>query len=400
MTDSGPLAGIKVLDFTRFMQGPYATRLLADLGAHVLKVERPGGEWDRRLRLNADGFGGFFHALNRGKHSVGLDITTDEGRAIALRLAAEADVVVENYRPGVMDRLGLGYDVIRERNPRVIFAAASGYGPHGPHREEPMYDMVAQAVSGVSDFMRDLDGKPRLATRGMADTAGAMFLAMGIITALYAREAFGIGQRVDASLVGACLGMHTSEITISLDAGQVFRPHRRVTSTSGEFRCRDDRWLVIGATDQKLWTNLTKALGREDIVDDERFRRGALREQHRDILEPIVEEAFARRDRDEWLEILRAHGVPAAPVKTFLELADDPDVRANGYLVEQEDRRWGRVTTVGFPFHLSATPPRVGDWTPELGEDTERQLRLLGLSTSDLDRLRRDGVIDNGTVDG
>src|SRR6266545_6203780 len=232
----GALEGIRVLDFTRFMQGPYATRIFADLGAEVIKVERPGGEWDRRLRTSPSGFAGFFHALNRGKKSVAVDITTDEGREIVLKLASDCDVVIENFRPGVMDRLGLGYEAIKAANPRVIFAAASGYGPNGPRSKEPMFDMVAQAVSGVSDFNRSPEGEPRLATRGLADTAGGMFLAMAVLAALFVRERTGRGQRVDASLVGASIGLHTAEVTIALEQDEVFRlGGRRVTSTTGAF---------------------------------------------------------------------------------------------------------------------------------------------------------------------
>ena len=392
----GPLEGVKVLDFTRFQQGPYATRLLADLGAHVLKVERPGGEWDRRLRVAPDGFCGFFHGLNRGKHSIGIDISTEEGREIVLRLAAECDVVVENFRPGVMDRLGLGYDELKAVNATIIFAAGSGYGPNGPSSAEPMYDMVAQAVSGVSDFNRSPEGTPRLATRGYADAAGGVFLALGVMTALFTRATTGVGQRVDASLVGACLGLHAPEITLSLHQEKLFRPHRRVTSTSGAFRCRDDRWLVIAATDQKLWSNLCAALGREDLFRDERFAYGVIRERNRDTLEPIVEEVFLGKDRDDWLPIMRAHHVPVGPVNSFLDLAEDPDALANGYIVEQDDRRWGTQKVVGHPFHLSATPARVGNWTPELGEDTRAELRTAGFSDEEIDGLLERKVVEVG----
>lgn len=395
----GALAGIKVLDFTRFQQGPYATRLLADLGAHVLKVERPGGEWDRRLRVAPDGFCGFFHGLNRGKHSIGIDITTEDGREVVLRLAAECDVVVENFRPGVMDRLRLGYDDLRAINEKIIFAAGSGYGPNGPSSGEPMYDMVAQAVSGVSDFNRALDGTPRLATRGYADAAGGVFLALGVMTALFTRATLGVGQRVDASLVGACLGLHAPEITLSLHQDKLFRPHRRVTSTSGAFRCRDDRWLVIAATDQKLWSNLCKALGRDDLYRDERFGYGAVRERNRDILEPIVEEVFLGRDRDDWLTIMREHGVPVGPVNSFLDLADDADAIANGYIVVQDDPRWGEQKVVGHPFHLSHTAASVGNWTPELGEDTLAELRAAGYRDDEIADLVERKVVETATTE-
>jgi CoA:oxalate CoA-transferase len=393
-TGTGALGGIRVLDFSRFQQGPYATRLLADMGAHVLKVERPGGEWDRRLRATPDGFSGFFYALNRGKHSIGIDITTEEGRQIVLKLAEVCDVVVENYRPGVMDRLGIGYDDLQRINPRIIFGAANGYGPDGPHSHEPMFDMVAQAVSGVSDFNQSVDGTPRLATRGYADAGGGVFLAMGIISALYARERTGQGQRVDASLVGACLGLHAPEITLSLNQNRLDRPQRRVTSTSGAFRCRDDKWLVIAATDQKLWTHLCTALDRPDLFGDERFRYGAIREQNRDILEPIVEETFLTRDRDDWIPIMRANRIPVGPVNTFLDLGDDEDALANGYIVVQDDPRWGEQKVVGHPFHLSATPAYVGNWTPELGEDTENELLRAGYSRADVAALVQRKVVE------
>ena len=396
---AGALAGIKVLDFTRFMQGPWATRILADLGAEVIKIERPGGEWDRRLRVSPEGFAGFFTALNRGKKSLAVDITTVEGRELVLRLVADCDVVVENFRASVLDRLGLGYEDIRRVNPSVIFAAGSGYGPNGPRASEPMYDMVAQAVSGVSDFNRAPDGTPRLATRGLADTAGGMFLAMAILAGLVVRERTGIGQRVDASLVGSSIGLHPAEVTIALDAGKVFRlGGARVTATSGAFRARDNQWLVIGATDQKLWAGLATTLGLEHLNDDERFNRSRIRETNRALLEPIIEEAFRRRDRDDWLPLLAAHGVPVAPVNSFLDLADDPDVRANGYIVEQPDRQFGTVRLVGSPFHLQQTPLRVGDTTPELGEQSVEVLKEAGLSAAEIDALVAAGVVEVGTA--
>jgi crotonobetainyl-CoA:carnitine CoA-transferase CaiB-like acyl-CoA transferase len=201
---------------------------------------------------------------------------------------------------------------------------------------------------------------------------------------------------VDASLVGACLGLHAPEITLSLHQDKLFRPHRRVTSTSGAFRCRDDRWLVIAATDQKLWSNLCKALGRDDLYRDERFGYGAVRERNRDILEPIVEEVFLGRDRDDWLTIMRAHGVPVGPVNSFLDLAQDPDAIANGYIVVQDDPRWGEQKIVGHPFHLSHTPATVGNWTPELGEDTLAELRAAGYDDEEIAELVERKVVETG----
>jgi CoA:oxalate CoA-transferase len=395
------LTGVRVLDFTRFQQGPFATRLLADMGADVIKVERPGGEWDRRLRAGADGFSGFFEAFNRGKRSVVIDLAAEEGRDVARRLAGQVDVVVENFRFGVMNRMGLGYDVLRADNPALVYAGACGYGPNGPHREEPMFDMVGQAVSGVAEFVKGFDDRPRLATRGFADASGGVFLALGIVSALFARTRTGRGQRVDASLVGACLGMHTAEVTVSLRNHSLFYPRQRVASTSGQFACADGRWLVIAATDQRLWKHLCAALDRPDLRDEPRFAAGRLRERHRDELEPILEATFRTRPRDEWLARLQGNGVPAGPVNTFLDLPDDPDVRANGYLVDVDDPQWGLIQLVGPPFHLSDTAPSVGGPAPGCGEHSAEVLHELGWSGSEVQALEASGVVrtDGGTDD-
>jgi len=387
------LSGIRVLDFSRFQQGPYATLLLADMGAEVVRIERPGGEWDRELRATPDGFSGFFYGLNRGKRSVAIDITSAAGRELVLRMVAEADVVVENFRPGVMDRLGLGYETLRAANPRIIYAAANGWGPAGPNSAEPMYDMVAQAVAGVADFNRDFDGRPRLATRGYADAGGAAFLAMGILTALYVRERTGAGQRVDASLVGACIGLHAQEITVSLNQDRIDRPHGRVTPTSGAFRCRDGSWLVIAATDQKLWKPLCRALGRPELLAEPRFADRASRLAVRTELEPILEAAFLERARDEWIPIMREQNIPVGPVRTFLDLADDPDALANGYILDGFDPVWGRRLSVGHPFHLSESATTPSTEAPLLGQHTDVELRRAGLSSDEIEALADSGAI-------
>ncbi len=231
----GPFAGVRILDFTRFQQGPYATRLFADLGATVLKIERPGGEWDRRLRLAPDGFGGFFYGLNRGKHSVAVDITTEQGRQIILRLAAECDVVIENFRPGVMDRLRIGYEDLRAVNEQLIFAAGTGYGPHGPSSGEPMFDMVAQAVSGVSDFNQCPGRNPTTGHAGLRRRRGRGVPGSGHrqrpVRQSSARHranewTLPAGRR----LVWVCTPRRSP---LRCTSRSLFRPQRRVTSTSG-----------------------------------------------------------------------------------------------------------------------------------------------------------------------
>jgi crotonobetainyl-CoA:carnitine CoA-transferase CaiB-like acyl-CoA transferase len=392
-TGTGALAGIRVLDFSRFQQGPYSTLLLADLGAEVVRIERPGGEWDRELRTTPDGFSGFFYGMNRGKRSVAIDVATEHGRTAVIRMVAQADVVVENFRPGVMDRLGLGYDALRTVNPRIIYAAANGWGPDGPNAPEPMYDMVAQAVSGVADFNRDADGRPRLATRGYADAGGATFLAMGILAALFVRERTGDGQRVDASLVGACIGLHAQELGVCLNQQRLDRPGGRVTPTSGAFRCRDDRWLVVAATDQKLWAPLCRAVDRLELLNDMRFADRPGRLANRADLERMLEAAFLERDRDDWLSVLRQADIPVGPVNTFLDLPDDTDAVANGYIIEGSDPVWGKRFAAGLPFHLLDSNVRPKMTMPALGEHTEAEMERVGYTKAEIDLLDQTGVL-------
>lgn len=393
-TRVGPLHGVRVLDFTRFVQGPYATTILSDLGASVIKVEeREGGDMGRRVSLQQDGFSGFFEAYNRGKRSITLDLTKPEGRDVALRLAASCDVLVENYRPGVMERLGLGYDVVAQANPSIIYASGSGYGGRGPGRQAPMFDQVAQAVVGYMDLVGKVTGEPRLALPGLADQTGAIFLSLGVIAALYARASTGKGQRVEASLLGSCIALETSVITTSMRSGVVPYPRRRSHSTAGQFKCRDGRWLVVAANTQPMWLGLVRAMGREDLLDDHKYRHGRSRTQHSSELEPLLESEFLKRDRDEWVELLLANDVPAAPVNSYLDLADHADVVANEYIVDRPSPRWGPLKVTTHPIKYSETPARFGPEAPELGADTADVLQELGYSDEEIARLAIGEVI-------
>jgi crotonobetainyl-CoA:carnitine CoA-transferase CaiB-like acyl-CoA transferase len=390
-----PLEGIRVLDFTRYQQGPFATVMLADMGAHVIKIEEPaGGDFGRRMWREPDGFTAFFEALDRGKQSVCIDLRDPRGQELALALGATSDVVVENFRAGTMEKWGLGYDTFRARNPRIIYAQATGWGTRGPLANFPSFDQIAQAYSGYAQHSGGGPGhRPEVAYPGVADQSGAMNLAFGIMTALFTRERTGIGQKVECSLLGTQIALQAPEILHTLHFGWEHQREFRASPIVGHFECGDGRWIMVVCIDQKFWPRIATALGREDLIEDSRFARGFARYQNRTILEPIVEEAFRANTAAHWIERLRECDVPASIVQDYATLASDEQALANEYIVEQEHPRFGRQRVIGLHVQLSETPGRVSDPAPELGEHTIDALRAIGIPESRLRELEEAGVI-------
>lgn len=391
---TGPLAGIRVLDFTRYQQGPFATTILADFGAEVVKIEDPnGGDFGRRMWKEPDGFSAFWESLNRGKQSLTLDLRRTEARELALRLGADCDVVVENFRPGTMDAWGLGYEAFRERNPRVIFAQATGWGTKGPLATHPSFDQIAQAYSGYAQHSGGGPGsRPEVPYPGVADQSGAMNLALGIMTALFARERTGLGQRVEVSLLGTQIALQAPEILHYLHFGEEHVREFRASPTVGHFECADAHWVMIVGIDQKFWPRIARALGLDDLIDDAKFARGYARFVNREELQRLMEERFRSRDSGYWLERLREQDVPASLVQDYAALSGQEQPWANGYLVEQEHPRFGRQKVVGLHINLSETPGAIGPAAPELGANTDTILERLGLSAEERERLRASGV--------
>ncbi len=392
---TAPLEGIRVLDFTRYQQGPFATVMLADMGAEVVKVEDPaGGDFGRRMWKEPDGFSAFFEALDRGKQSICIDLRAEAGRSLALDLGASCDVVVENFRPGTMERWGLDYEAFRARNPRIIFAEATGWGTKGPLAAYPSFDQISQAFSGFAQHSGGGPGhRPEVSYPGIADQSGAMNLALGIMTALFARERTGMGQKVEVSLLGSQLALQSPELLHVLHFGRERPREFRAAPTVGHFECADGRWIMIVGIDQKFWPRIARALGVAHLIDDPRFARGFPRYQNRHELEGYLEEAFRSADSSHWLKRLRDEDVPASLVQDYAGLAAEEQVWANGYLVEQEHPRFGQQRVVGLHVQLSATPGRVSDPAPELGEHTDAVLRAAGLSEERITALRESGVI-------
>ena len=394
---TAPLEGIRILDFTRYQNGPHGTAMLADMGADVLKVELPGdGDPGRSIGRLPDGFSPYFEALNRGKRSITLDLRSAEARAVIRKLVPQVDVMVENFRRGVMDGFGLGYEQIAELNPRLVYAINSGFGPEGAWSEHGSFDIVAQGMSGA--LIAQGGGpayEPMRVTWGLADQVGGMALAYGITMALLARERFGVGQRVDVSELGAMIALQGHGILGYLHTGEqpARAPDVSGSPTFNFYRAGDGEWLTVAVLDPKHWPKLCRCLGRDDLIDDPRAADAFARVEHTEWVAAELAVAFATKPREEWLAALVALAIPSGPVYDYAGVAAEPQHWQNGYLIEQEHPQYPGHRTVGTPVRLSATPGAVRAPAPELGQHTEEVLLELGYDWPQIERLHDDGVI-------
>jgi crotonobetainyl-CoA:carnitine CoA-transferase CaiB-like acyl-CoA transferase len=391
-----PLEGIKILDFTRFQNGPHATVMLSDMGADVLKVERPGeGDPGRALGRQPDGFCGYFEALDRGKRSMTLDLGTEQGREIVFKLVEGSDVVTENFRPGVMDGLGIGYEHLGKVNPRLIYATNSGFGPKGPWSERGSFDIVAQGMSGSMISQGGGPGsEPVHIGWGLADQVGSMVFAYGIMTALLARERHGVGQKIDVSQLGAMMTLQALGLTGFLHTGtQLVRTGRAISPTFTYYQASDGEWLTIGVLTPKHWPLLCHALERDDLLTDVRSAEPFARAENREWLMEELAGAIGKRPRQHWLDALVANDVPCGPVYDYAGVTADSQFWDNGYLVELDHPHFEGHRVVGIPVQLSETPGGVQGPAPELGQHTEQVLLDLGYEWPEIEALRDGGVI-------
>jgi len=385
--------GVRVLDFTRYQQGPFAGVLLADMGAEVVKVEEPGGEPGRANGLDAEGFSAYFEAHNRGKRSMVLDLRVAEAREAIRRLVPRFDVVIENFRPGVMERWGLGYEDLRALRSDVILASGSAWGRAGPWAQRPGYDHVAQALSGVMVEQGGGPGhEPHALIGGFADQIGAMLLAYGVSSALFVRERSGRGQHVDVALIGAMLALQAMPVTRYLRTGRQPGFEFRRAATYTHYRAADGRYVAIAANTQAMWERCCEAMGHPEWREDPRFVGPFERAAHKLELVEAFERAFLERPSEEWLERLTEHDVPNAPVLDYAGVAAHPQYWANGYLQEIESPNLGPMRVPGPPVRMSETPPRIQGAGPELGQDTEAVLLDGGFTWPEIEALREAGA--------
>ncbi|HZQ38371.1 MAG TPA: CoA transferase [Dehalococcoidia bacterium] len=393
----GPLDGVRVLDLTMFVQGPQAAQLLADLGADVIKIELPGGGDPARglVASESDRRSPMFYALNRGKRSVTLDLRTAAGKAVLLRLARDADVLLSNFRPGTLERWGLGYEALATLNPRLIYATGSAFGSEGPDAEREGADLNGQAAGGLLSTLGEDGSFPSPVGAFIADHSASQNLASGVLAALYARERTGRGQRVDVSLLGGQIWAQATEFTHFLLTGQVpGRANRGHPLVAGVWRvfATADGFLTIAGARPPLWAGFCRAIERPDLLDDPRFTGPGVSEAGWRELFAILEPIFRTRSTAEWCERLRAEHQRFAPLRSYAEVAADPQVWANGYLMEVEHPQWGRIAALGHPIRFSETAAKPGAVAPELGQHTEEVLIEGGFSWEEIAALRERGA--------
>jgi CoA:oxalate CoA-transferase len=393
---SGPLTGVRVLDLSRVLAGPYTGMVLADLGAEVVKVEEPSaGDESRRIGPFQKGVSTYFISINRGKKGLTLNLKSEEGRRIFLDLTRRADVLVENYRPGVMKRLGLDYPALKAANPRIVYAACSGFGHTGPYSPRGAYDMIVQGMGGIMSITGEPGGPPVRVGTSIGDISAALFTVIGILAALVHARATGEGQFVDVAMLDCQVAILENAIMRYLVTGEVPQPlgarHPSIAPFEG-FEAADGH--VILAVGTNIWARFCEAIDRRDLIEHPHFATNALRAEHVDELHEILAPIVRQKRVATWVKEMEAIGVPCGPVNSVDKVVHDPQVKAREMVVEVEDPDAGTISMAGVPIKLSATPGEVQGRAPRLGEHTDEVLtEWLNLTPEAVARLRKEGVV-------
>lgn len=393
---AGPLSGLRVLDFSRILSGPYCTQILADLGAEVIKIETIGkGDETRGFPPFKGPFSHYFIALNRGKLSIALDLKSPKGAGIARDLAKNCDIVVENFRPGVMEKLGLGYETLGADNPGLVYCSISGFGADSPLREKPAFDIVAQALSGIMSVNREAGGTPNRLGIPMGDMAGGIYALFGILAAMVERQTTGKGQRVDISMLDGLIGMLGYLAQIYFVTGKAPEPvgtkHTSIVPY-GAYPTSDGHVIVACLTEQ-FWCNFAKALDLPDLVSDERFCEYARRLENREPLEAIIEERMKKDDTGYWLARLQEYDVPSAPILDVGQALEQAHTRERGLIDTACHPAAGEMKVLRTPIRMAGHPLDASSPPPLLGEQTTDILaRVLGMESAEIGSLLEDTV--------
>jgi crotonobetainyl-CoA:carnitine CoA-transferase CaiB-like acyl-CoA transferase len=379
-SSDAPLTGITVLDFSHALAGPYCTMLMAAYGAKVIKVEGPEGDIGRTWGppfLGSDA--AYFVGLNSGKQSLAIDLKTPQGLEACRKLSQQADIVVENFRPGTMNRLGLDYASLSAANPRLIYVSISGYGQTGPRRLEPAMDLIIQSASGLMSITGTEQGETVKTGHSIADITAGLFSLIGALLALEARHRTGRGQFVDVSMMDTVMSTMISNFARYLASGKIPRPMGTLFDGIVPYRnymCAD-REITIAVASDKLWKSFCEAIGRTDLSDHPDYNSNQLRVKNRDVLEPMLEEMFRSRTAAHWGELFARHGVPATVVRDLKEVVEDEQTSARNMTPVVQHAEAGPIRVLGVPVQLSETPGRIGSAAPLLGADTEAVLNDL-----------------------
>jgi len=396
MDTNTALGGLKVLDFSRVYSGPYCTMMLADLGADVIKVESVGsGDDTRRFFPLKDGVSGYFNYLNRNKRGITLNLKSESGKKAALELAQWADVIIENFSAGTADKLGIGYDEIIKVNPEIVYASLSGFGQYGPYKDRLAFDAIAQAMGGLTSLSGAPD-KPTKTTPALSDAITGIHMAFAIMVACYHKVTTGKGQFIDVAMFDTVYSMLEGSVVLrtmlGLDpkrlgnASEIALPYDIFPAKDGD--------VVVACANDSTFGRFAKIIGREDLLEDERFYTNPVRIKHRKEVDEIVAAWTKERTVAEIDELLNANRIPAAPIKTMSDLIDDPQIAAREMLVELEDPIIGKVKYPGNPIKLKKTPPKYDRSAPTLGQHTDEVLKsILNYTPEQIEKLKSNGDI-------
>jgi len=392
-----PLESITVLDLSRALAGPYCTMMLADMGAEIIKIEMPGRGDDSRSwgPPFVEGESAYFMSVNRNKKSITLNLKSEKSKEIIEKLIKKADVVVENFRPGTMDKLGLSYENVAELNPEIIYASISGFGQDGPYRLLPGFDQVIQGMGGLMSVTGEPGGPPIKVGVAVADIAGGMFAAYGIMIALFNRQRTGKGQMIDVSLLDSQVAWLTYRAGSFFASGKIPQPlgsgHPNIVPYQA-FKA-NDTYVNIAVGNDQLWQKFCSAVGLEDIVENPKFATNAKRVENRNELVNIISNIVSSKNAQEWLDILTKAGVPCGPIYTLDEIFTDPQVLHRNMVKDLDHIKAGKIKVTGVPVKLSATPGEILTAPPVLGQHTKEILLEIGYSDNDIEKFYQEKVV-------
>jgi len=393
----GALSNIKVLDLTRVLAGPYASMILGDMGADIIKIERPDtGDDSRNFGPYVNGESAYFMSINRNKRSMTLNLKTDEGKKLLLDMIKKVDIVMENFRPGTMEKLGLGYETLKEINPRLIYAAMSGFGHTGPYSQRPAYDGVVQAMGGIMSITGEEGGKPTRVGPSIGDLAAGMFGSIGILGALTSRNETGKGQKVDVAMLDCQVALLENAVARYVISGETPKPAGNRHSSIVPFEPFDteDGEIMIAAGNDALWQKLCVAMDRQDLLEDDRFTTNPLRNDHYGTLRPLIADAIKTRKTSEWQDTLDQAGVPNGPINTIDKVIEDPQVMARNMILEVDHPIAGKVKVPGSPIKMSDNKDEIRMPSPVLGQHTEEILKeVLNLTDTEINVLKDTKVL-------
>ena len=394
---ASPLDGIKVLDLTRVLAGPYATMLLGDLGAEVIKIEQPGtGDESRNFGPFKNGFSLYFMSVNRGKRSVTLNLKTERGQAIFKQLLAQTDILVENFRPGTMKNLGLDYEALKAEHPSLIYAACSGFGHTGPYAQQGAYDMIIQGMGGIISITGEPEGPPVRVGTSISDITAALFTTIGILSALHHRNQTGRGQFIDVAMLDSLVAVLENAVVRYFATGEAPKPlgARHPAITPFEAFASADGHVIIALGNDTLWSKFCEHVDRQELISDERFQTNADRTENHSELFPILSEIMSQRTTDDWIDALGNIGVPCGPINTMDKVVSHPQVQAREMITRVAHQITGDVEVPGVPIKFSETPGNVDAPAPSLGEHTTEILTdVLKMRPDEVEKLRQDSVI-------